>query len=165
MGRDNKLLGQFTLSGIPPCRRGVPQLEVTFDIDANGLVTCTAVDKGTGNKMEIQVQSSGGLSSADVEAMIKEAEQFAEQDKLAKKFAETSNKADQLLHSTEENVREYADKLDDQLIEDVNSAMAELRAVLDRGQDGKLEDLEEKLKNVEEKTAKIGEAIYGGKKE
>jgi len=165
MGKDNKLLGQFTLGGLPPCKRGVPQIEVTFDIDANGIVTCTAKDKGTGNSRDIQVESSGGLSSADVEQMIKEAEEFAEQDKQAKQMAETINKAETLCRSAEDNIKEYSEKLGEKLIGEVNDAIKEVRKCLDQGSDLKMEDFEEKMKVLETKVGEIGSAIYSDKKE
>merc|ERR1712198_361184 len=111
MAADNKLLGQFTLVGIPPAPRGVPQIEVTFDIDANGIVNVSARDKGTGKEQQIVIQSSGGLSKDDIENMVKEAEKFAEDDKKKKEMVEAVNSAENIIHDTETKMEEFKDQL------------------------------------------------------
>ena len=113
MAADNKLLGQFDLVGIPPAPRGVPQIEVTFDIDANGIVNVHAKDKGTGKEQQIRIQASGGLSDADIEKMVQEAEQFADEDKTRREAAEAKNSAESLIHSTEQQLKEHGDKVDE----------------------------------------------------
>src|SRR3546814_13373246 len=110
MAADNKLLGQFDLVGIPPAPRGVPQIEVTFDIDANGLVNVHAKDKGTGKEQQIRIQASGGLSDADIDQMVKDAERFAEEDKKKREAAEAKNHAESLNHTTEQKLTEHGDK-------------------------------------------------------
>jgi molecular chaperone DnaK len=112
MAADNKLLGQFDLVGIPSAPRGVPQIEVTFDIDANGIVNVSAKDKGTGKEQQIRIQASGGLADADIEKMVKEAEQFAEEDKKRRASAEAKNNAESLIHTTERQLAEHGDKVD-----------------------------------------------------
>src|SRR3546814_5676562 len=104
MAQDNKILGQFDLVGIPPAPRGVPQIEVTFDIDANGIVSVHAKDKGTGKEQQIKIQASGGLSDSDIDQMVKDAEQFAEEDKTRREAAEAKNNAESLIHSTERQI-------------------------------------------------------------
>merc|ERR1712228_124072 len=111
MANDNKLLGQFTLVGIPPAPRGVPQIEVTFDIDANGIVNVSARDKGTGREQQIVIQSSGGLSKDDIENMVKNAEKYAEEDKKKKEIVEAINKAEGIIHDTESKMEEFKDQL------------------------------------------------------
>src|SRR6201988_2449801 len=111
MAADNKMLGQFDLVGIPPAPRGVPQIEVTFDIDANGIVNVSTKDKGTGKEQQIRIQASGGLADADIEKMVKEAEQFAEEDKKRRAAAEAKNNAESLIHSTEKQLQEFGDKV------------------------------------------------------
>src|ERR671939_70865 len=111
MAADNKLLGQFDMAGIPPAPRGIPQIEVTFDIDANGIVNVSAKDKGTGKEQQIRIQASGGLSDADIEKMVSEAEQFAEEDKKRRSAAEAKNHADSLIYATEKSLKEHGDKV------------------------------------------------------
>ena len=111
MAADNKVLGQFDLVGIPPAPRGVPQIEVTFDIDANGIVNVQAKDKGTGKEQQIKIQASGGLSDADIDKMVKDAEQFADEDKKRRAGAEAKNQAESLIHSTESQLKEHGDKV------------------------------------------------------
>src|SRR5687768_12201461 len=111
MAADNKLLGQFDLIGIPPAPRGVPQIEVTFDIDANGIVNVHAKDKGTGKEQQIRIQASGGLSDSDIEKMVKDAEQFAKEDKQRKELVEAKNHAEALVHSTQKSLAEIGDKV------------------------------------------------------
>ena len=111
MAADNKLLGQFDLVGIPPAPRGVPQIEVTFDIDANGIVNVSAKDKATGKEQQIRIQASGGLSDADIEKMVKDAEANAAEDKKRRALVEARNQAEALVHSTEKSLKEYGDKV------------------------------------------------------
>ena len=121
MAADNKMLGQFDLVGIPPAPRGVPQIEVTFDIDANGIVNVSAKDKGTGKEQQIRIQASGGLSDADIEKMVRDAEQFAEEDKKRRAGAEARNNAESLIHSTERQIQEHGDKIDAGLKSEIES--------------------------------------------
>merc|ERR1712097_106100 len=111
MAADNKVLGQFDLVGIPPAARGMPQIEVTFDIDANGIVNVSAKDKATGKEQQIKIQASGGLSDTDIEQMVQDAEAHSEDDKKRKDMVEVRNQADSLLHSTEKNLKEYGEKI------------------------------------------------------
>src|SRR6266481_4903650 len=129
MAADNKLLGQFDLMGIPPAARGIPQVEVTFDIDANGIVNVSAKDKATGKEQQIRIQASGGLSDADIERMVKEAQAHAEEDKKRRHLVEITNHADALIHNTEKNLQEGGDKVPAADKTAVEAAIAELRAV------------------------------------
>ena len=131
MAADNKVLGEFNLEGIPPAPRGVPQIEVTFDIDANGIVNVSAKDKATGKEQQIRIQASGGLSDSDIEKMINEAEQNAESDKERREMVETRNQAEQLIHSTEKMLTDFGEKIDatekteiEKLIEDAKVAIS-----------------------------------------
>ncbi|MFL6768555.1 MAG: molecular chaperone DnaK, partial [Sphingomicrobium sp.] len=133
MANDNKALGQFDLVGIPPAPRGVPQIEVTFDIDANGIVHVTAKDKGTGKEQQIRIQASGGLSDSDIEQMVKDAEQFAEEDKARREAAESKNQAESLVHSTEQQLKEHGDKVDDSLKSEIEAAVAETKTAIEGG--------------------------------
>merc|ERR1712159_809478 len=127
---DNKLLGQFDLVGIPPAPRGVPQIEVTFDIDANGIVNVSAKDKGTGKEQQIQIQASGGLSDSDIDKMVNEAQAHAEEDKSKKESVESRNQADSMVYSTEKSLTEHGDKLDAKDKENIEKAIEELKEVL-----------------------------------
>ena len=129
MAADNKMLGQFDLVGIPPAPRGVPQIEVTFDIDANGIVNVSAKDKGTGKEQQIRIQASGGLAESDIEQMVQDAEKFAEEDKKRKEAAEARNQADSLVHATEKQLEEHGDKIDAETKQEVETKIA---AVKDR---------------------------------
>ena len=133
MAADNKMLGQFDLVGIPPAPRGVPQIEVTFDIDANGIVNVHAKDKGTGKEQQIRIQASGGLSDADIEKMVQEAEQFAEEDKKRREAAEAKNNAESLIHSTERQLEEHGDKVDASLKAEIEAAIAEAKTAVEGG--------------------------------
>src|SRR6516164_616547 len=133
MASDNKLLGQFDLVGIPPARRGVPQIEVTFDIDANGIVNVSAKDKGTGKEQQIRIQASGGLSDADIDQMVKDAERFAEEDKKRREAAEARNNADSLVHATERQIEENGDKIDSGLKSEVEAAIAATKTAIESG--------------------------------
>jgi molecular chaperone DnaK len=131
MATDNKLLGQFDLVGIPPAPRGVPQIEVTFDIDANGIVNVSAKDKGTGKEQQIRIQASGGLSDSDIENMVKEAEQFAEEDQKRRSAAEAKNQAESLIHSTEKQLAEHGDKVDASVKSEIEAALAEAKTAVE----------------------------------
>ena len=157
MAADNKMLGQFDLVGIPPARRGVPQIEVIFDIDANGIVHVTAKDKGTGKEQQIKIQASGGLSDADIDQMVRDAEQFAEEDKKRREEAETRNNADSLIHATERQLEENGDKIDAALKSEIEAAMAEARAAVASGD---LEAMKAKTQVLTEAAMKMGQAIY-----
>ena len=157
MAANNKLLGNFDLAGIPPAPRGVPQVEVTFDIDANGIVQVSAKDKGTGKEQQIRIQASGGLSDADIEKMVKEAEQNAEGDKKKREAVEAKNQAESLIHSTEKSVKEYGDKVSAEDKGAIEAAIVELRAVID-GEDGEL--IKEKTEALAQASMKLGEAMY-----
>ena len=130
MAADNNSLGRFDLTGIPPAPRGVPQIEVTFDIDANGIVNVSAKDKGTGKEQQIRIQASGGLSDADIEKMVKDAESHAEEDKKRKENVEAKNHGEALVHSTDKNLKEFGDKVGDSEKSAIESAVAELKTAL-----------------------------------
>jgi molecular chaperone DnaK len=157
MAADNKLLGQFDLVGIPPAPRGVPQIEVTFDIDANGLVNVSAKDKGTGKEQQIRIQASGGLSDADIEKMVQDAEQFAEDDKKRRAAAESRNKADSLVHTTEQQLKEHGDKVDASLKTEIEEAIAATRTAIESGE---ADQMEEKATALGQVAMKLGQAIY-----
>ena len=157
MAADNKLLGNFDLVGIPPAPRGVPQVEVTFDIDANGLVSVTAKDKGTGKEQQIKIQASGGLSDADIEQMVRDAEAFAEEDKKRRESAEAKNNAESLVHSTEKQLEEHGDKIDAALKGEIETAVAETKTAIEGGD---AEAMKEKATALAQIAMKLGEAIY-----
>ena len=157
MAGDNKLLGQFDLVGIPPAPRGVPQVEVTFDIDANGIVNVSAKDKGTGKEQQIRIQASGGLSDNDIESMVRDAEKFAEEDKKRREAAEARNQADNLVHATEKQVQENGDKIDASLKSDVEAAIAETKTALE-GDD--VDAINAKAQALTEVAMKMGQQIY-----
>ncbi len=157
MAADNKILGQFNLEDIPPAPRGLPQIEVTFDIDANGIVSVGAADKGTGKEQTITIQASGGLSDDDIEAMVKDAEANAESDKERKELVEAHNQAESLIHSTEKSMEEHADKVDPTTIEAIELAIAALKDELESEDAGKIKS---GIQNVTEAAMKLGEAIY-----
>ena len=157
MAADNKLLGQFDLMGIPPAPRGTPQIEMTFDIDANGIVNVSAKDKGTGKEQRIQIQASGGLSEADIERMVKDAEAHAVEDKKRKEAVEAKNHAEALLHATESTVGEHGSKLSDADRRAVENAMADLREAL-KGNDAAL--ITSRSNALQQASVKLGEAVY-----
>ncbi|UIP05788.1 molecular chaperone DnaK [Erythrobacter sp. SDW2] len=157
MAADNKLLGQFDLVGIPPAPRGVPQIEVTFDIDANGIVNVSAKDKGTGKEQQIRIQASGGLSDADIDQMVKDAEKFAEEDKKRKEAAEARNQADSLVHATEKQLEEHGDKIDAALKGEVEAAVAEAKTALE-GDD--VDAINAKAQALTQVAMKMGQSIY-----
>eukprot|EP00505_MAST-04D_sp_SCG-Rhode-Island_P004589 Stramenopile-MAST_4_protein_4589 len=160
MAADNKLLGQFNLTGIPAAPRGVPQIEVTFDIDANGILNVAAKDKATGKEQNIVIQSSGGLSDADIEEMVRNAEANAEADKERKQAIEARNDADSLCYSTEKQVDEHADKLDDETKTEIKRVIAEVRTCLDN-ENASLDEINDKKEQLNQVAQKIGQAIYG----
>ncbi len=157
MATDNKLLGQFDLVGIPPAPRGVPQIEVTFDIDANGIVNVSAKDKGTGKSHEIRIQASGGLSDDDIEQMVKDAEANAEADKKRRESVEAKNQAESLIHSTEKSLEEHGDKVSAEDKEAIENAIAELKTAVE-GDDG--DEINAKAQALAEASMKMGQAIY-----
>ena len=162
MAADNKMLGQFNLEDIPPAPRGMPQIEVTFDIDANGIVSVGAADKGTGKEQKITIQASGGLSDADIDQMVRDAEENAEADKERKELVEAKNQAESLIHSTEKSMEEHADKVDPTTIEAIELAIAALKDDLETEDAGKIKG---GIQNVTEAAMKLGEAIYKASQE
>ncbi|EKF19262.1 molecular chaperone DnaK [Nitratireductor pacificus] len=157
MAADNKSLGRFDLTGLPPAPRGVPQIEVTFDIDANGIVNVSAKDKGTGKEQQIRIQASGGLSDADIEQMVKDAEANAEADKKRRDAVEAKNQAEALLHSTEKSLGEYGDKVSEEDRKAIEDAMAALKTAVE-GDDA--EDIKAKTNTLAEASMKLGQAMY-----
>jgi molecular chaperone DnaK len=157
MAADNKMLGQFNLENIPPAPRGMPQIEVTFDIDANGIVHVGAKDKGTGKEQKITIQASGGLSDEDIDRMVKDAEANAEGDKKRRDLVEAKNQAESLIHSTEKSMKEHGDKVDPTTLEAIELAIAALTDVMDGEDSGKIRG---GIQNVTEAAMKLGEAIY-----
>jgi molecular chaperone DnaK len=157
MAADNKILGQFDLVGIPPAPRGVPQVEVTFDIDANGIVNVSAKDKGTGKEQQIRIQASGGLADSDIEKMVREAEQFAEEDKKRRGAAEAKNNAESLIHSTEKQLAEHGDKVSSDIKEEIEKALAEAKTAVEGGD---ADDMQQKTAALTQSAMKLGEAMY-----
>jgi molecular chaperone DnaK len=157
MAADNKMLGQFDLVGIPPAPRGVPQIEVTFDIDANGIVNVSAKDKGTGKEQQIRIQASGGLSDNDIEQMVQDAEKFAAEDKQRREAAEAKNNAESLIHTTERQLQENGDKVDAGLKSEIESAVAEAKTAVEGGDAEAMKAKSEALAQV---AMKLGQAIY-----
>ena len=159
MAQDNKLLGAFDLVGIPPAPRGMPQIEVTFDIDANGITHVSAKDKGTGKEQAISIKSDGGLSDADIEKMIKEAEANSEEDKKKKEKIEVFNQAESLVHQTEKNLKEYGDKVDASIKTEIEGKIKELKSVLEN-KDASVDDIKAKTEALTQSAMKLGEAMY-----
>src|SRR6202008_1693977 len=157
MAADNKILGQFDLVGIPPAPRGVPQIEVTFDIDANGIVHVTAKDKGTGKEQQIRIQASGGLSDSDIEQMVKDAEKFADEDKVRREAAEAKNQAESLVHSTEQKLKENGDKVEESLKSEIEPAVAEAKTAIEGGD---AEAMKSKTEALAQAAMKLGQSIY-----
>ena len=157
MAADNKLLGQFDLVGIPPAARGMPQIEVTFDIDANGIVNVSAKDKSTGKEQQIRIQASGGLSDDEIERMVKEAEENAEEDKKKRESVDTKNQADSLINETEKNLKEHGDKVPEEDKNKITADIEELKKVKD-GDD--MEAIKAKTEALVQSSMKLGEAIY-----
>ena len=157
MAADNKLLGEFNLEGIAPAPRGLPQIEVTFDIDANGILNVSAKDKGTGKEQSIVIQSSGGLSEDEIQKMIHESESFADSDKKKKEMIETRNEADNLIYNTEKQLKEHEKKLDDATKASVKKSVDDLREAM-KGED--VEAIKSKVQAVQQEIMKIGEKVY-----
>ena len=157
MAADNKVLGQFDLVGIPPAPRGVPQIEVTFDIDANGIVNVSAKDKGTGKEQQIRIQASGGLADTDIERMVKEAEQFADEDKKRRAAAEAKNNAESLIHSTEKQLAEHGDKVSAEVKDEIEKALAEAKTAVEGGDS---DDMQQKTAALTQAAMKLGQAMY-----
>ncbi len=157
MFNDCKLLGQFDLVGIPPTPRGMPQIEVTFDIDANGLVHVSAKDKGTGKEQSIKIQASGGLSDDEIEKMVRDAEAHAEEDTKKRQLIDARNQADSLIYTTEKSLKEHGDKLEGGLKGQIEAAMADLKGVVDSDN---LEAINSKTQALMEVSMKLGEAVY-----
>jgi molecular chaperone DnaK len=159
MAADNKLLGQFDLVGIPPAPRGVPQIEVTFDIDANGIVQVSAKDKGTGKEHQIRIQASGGLSDAEIEKMVKDAEANAENDKKRREGVEAKNQAESLIHSSEKSLKDYGDKVTQADRDAISDAIAALKAATEASEPD-AEDIKAKTQTLMEASMKLGQAMY-----
>jgi molecular chaperone DnaK len=162
MAADNKILGQFNLEDIPPAPRGMPQIEVTFDIDANGIVSVSAKDKGTGKEQNITIQASGGLSDDDIDRMVREAEENADADKARRELIEARNQAESLIHSTEKSIEEHGDKVDPSTIEAIELAVAALKDELENENADKIKS---GIQNVTEASMRLGEAIYKASQE
>jgi molecular chaperone DnaK len=159
MAADNKILGQFDLVGIPPSARGIPQIEVTFDIDANGIVNVSAKDKATGKEQQIKIQASGGLTDEDIEGMVKDAESHADEDKKRRDVVDARNHADGLVHSTEKNLKEYGDKIDAGDKTAIEAGIQELKDLL-ASDDPDAEEIKAKTDTLSEQAMKLGEAMY-----
>ena len=157
MAADNKMLGQFNLEQIPPAPRGVPQIEVTFDIDANGIVSVSAKDKGTNREQKITIQASGGLSDADIDKMVREAEENAEADKARRELVEARNQAESLIHGTEKSVKEHGDKVDPTTIEAIELSIKTLKEAMEKDDP---EKIRARSQDLTEAAMKLGEAIY-----
>ena len=162
MAADNKMLGQFDLVGIPPAPRGVPQIEVTFDIDANGIVNVSAKDKATNKEQQIRIQASGGLSDDEIENMVKDAESNAEADKQRKALVEARNQAEAIIHATEKNLSEHGDKVDDATKSEIENALSALKEAKE-GEDA--EAITTKLNELQQASMKLGEAMYQAQQE
>jgi len=157
MAADNKMLGQFDLVGLPPAPRGMPQIEVTFDIDANGIVSVSAKDKATGKEQQIRIQASGGLNDTDIDKMVKDAELHAAEDKKRKEAVEARNHADGLIHATEKNLKEYGEKVPADQKAQIETDVQALKDVLDSGD---AETIKAKTEALMQSSMKLGEAIY-----
>jgi molecular chaperone DnaK len=162
MAADNKILGQFNLEDIPPAPRGMPQIEVTFDIDANGIVSVSAKDKGTGKEQNITIQASGGLSDDDIDRMVREAEENADADKARRELIEAKNQAESLIHATEKSIEEHGDKVDPSTVEAIELAVAALKDELENDNADKIKS---GIQNVTEASMRLGEAIYKASQE
>ena len=157
MAADNKLLGNFDLVGISPAARGIPQIEVTFDIDANGIVNVKAVDKATNKEQSIKIQASGGLSDDDIEKMVKDAEEHAEEDKAKKELIETKNQAESLIHGTQKSLTENSEKINEDDKKSIEEAIEQLKASLEGDDPAKIAS---DLEVLTQEAMKLGEAIY-----
>jgi molecular chaperone DnaK len=159
MATDNKLLGEFQLEGIPPAPRGLPQIEVTFDIDANGIVKVSAKDKQSGKEQDITIKSSGGLSDSDIEKMVREAELHSQRDQERKSLIDIKNSADTTIYSIEKSVSEYKDKVPAEVVTEIQSAVSDLRSAM-AGDD--LDNIKQKLEAANKAVSKIGQHMQGG---
>jgi len=157
MASDNKLLGNFELVGIPPAPRGTPQIEVTFDIDANGIVSVSAKDKGTGKEQKIQIQASGGLSDEEIQKMVKDAEANKEADKKKRETVDARNQADSIIFSTEKSLKEHGDKITEEEKKAIENGISDLRNAL-KGTD--TEQVKKKTQDLIQVSMKLGEAVY-----
>ncbi|MGY8960655.1 MAG: Hsp70 family protein, partial [Alphaproteobacteria bacterium] len=162
MAADNKVLGQFDLVGIPSSPRGLPQIEVTFDIDANGIVNVSAKDKATGKEQQIRIQASGGLSDQDIESMVQDAEAHADEDKERREMIEVRNSADSLVYSTEKNVGEYGDQIPEEDKATIEADIAALKEALE-GEDA--DAIKAKTEALMQSSMKLGEAMYKASQE
>lgn len=158
MAADNKNLGQFDLVGLPPAPRGVPQIEVAFDIDADGILNVSAKDKGTGKEQNIVIRSSGGLSDDDIEQMVADAEANSEADAQCRQIIEAKNEIDSLAYSTQKSLDEHGDKVDAEVKAEIEKAIADAKEVKD---DDSLETVKEKVEALNQASLKIGQAVYG----
>jgi molecular chaperone DnaK len=161
LARDNKSLGRFILDGIPPAPRGIPQIEVAFDIDANGILTVSAKDKATGKAQSIKITGSTGLTKDEIEKMKEEAEKHAEEDKAEREKIEAKNKADGMIYTAEKSVKEAGDKVPKDIKEEIEKKIKELKEILNKGTK---EELEEKTKELSEVLQKIGQYMYKNQK-
>ena len=157
MASDNKILGNFELVGIAPAPRGIPQIEVTFDIDANGIVSVSAKDKGTGKEQKIQIQASGGLSEDEIKKMVKDAEANKESDKKKRETVDARNQADTIIHATEKNLKEHGSKINESEKKAIETAISDLRNAL-KGTD--TEEVKKKTQTLIQASMKLGEAVY-----
>ena len=157
MAADNKILGNFELVGIPPASRGTPQIEVTFDIDANGIVSVSAKDKGTGKEQKIQIQASGGLSDEEIQTMVKEAEANKESDKNKREAVDSRNQADSIIFSTEKSLKEHGDKISEEEKKAIETGISDLKNTLE-GTD--TEEVKKKTQDLVQASMKLGEAVY-----
>ena len=157
MAADNKILGNFELVGIAPAPRGTPQIEVTFDIDANGIVNVSAKDKGTGKEQKIQIQASGGLSEEEIQKMVKDAEANKEADKKKRETVDARNQADSLVFSTEKSLKEHGDKVSPEEKKAIETGITDLKKSLE-GTD--IEDIKKKTQSLIQASMKLGEAVY-----
>lgn len=159
MATDNKLLGEFELMGIPPAPRGMPQIEVTFDIDANGIVTVSAKDKTTGKEQQITIRSSGGLSEDEIEKMVREAEAHSQKDQERKALIDVRNNADTTIYSIEKSLNEYREKIPSEVATEIETAVSELRTAM--GTEN-IDDIKAKLDAANKAVSKIGQHMSGG---
>ena len=162
MATDNKLLGQFNLEGIAPAPRGLAQIEVTFDVDANGILHVSAKDKGTGKEQKITIQSSGGLSDEEIAQMVKDAEENASKDEEKKALVEARNQADSLIHSTEKSLKEHGDKISSADKEEVENIIRDLRSILESEN---LDEINSKVESLTQASMKIGQQVYGNEQQ
>merc|ERR1719354_1158581 len=160
MAAHNKQLGQFSLVGIPPAPRGVPQVEVTFDIDANGIVNVSARDKGTGKEQQIVIQSSGGLSKEDIENMVKQAEEMAEQDKIQREKVEVINQAEGVIHDIESKITEFKEQLPAEEVEELQKEVQKVKEILEKKDEVEGETIRETFNELQQKSLKLFEMAY-----